>query len=329
MMRSTTKQICLRGRKYVSPTDSHIIGFGRNSDFAPTTLKVQYSSGGQSIIVDRHSILKLKQQGRHLVRTNPTINAIPSKKNVIYSIVRTESTTASSLARRRQSTAMVAEQHSTSRAAATRGGSASSSSSREPVYEQLNKRLGVILLKPRTLPIPRWISPRHYEFQLSEIFGHSSFILVAISYAVDDFFHLRVLAVAGSTAMLFFTYFHPHGRVLWLPFKWNLLFIALNSYRIGKVLLAEWRGEQLSDDLKRLRQDHFCAVDLKDFANLVSLGKIETYEDGEYVAHQVSTSEKVFFLFLFFYFLRGEDIYQTKLSFLFFHHTALLFSGGA
>eukprot|EP00977_Amphora_coffeiformis_P015153 scaffold4425_cov168-Amphora_coffeaeformis.AAC.15 len=63
------------------------------------------------------------------------------------------------------------------------------------------------LRKTRTIPIPRWITPRHYTITISECFGHSSFLLVAISYAVDDFLMLRCIAVAGSTAMLFFTYF--------------------------------------------------------------------------------------------------------------------------
>lgn len=63
------------------------------------------------------------------------------------------------------------------------------------------------LRKTRTIPIPRWITPRHYTITLSEVLGHSSFLLVAISYAVDDFLMLRCIAVAGSTSMLFFTYY--------------------------------------------------------------------------------------------------------------------------
>lgn len=67
--------------------------------------------------------------------------------------------------------------------------------------------LGISLRKTRTIPIPRWISPRQHTITFSEVLGHSSFLLVAISYAVDDFLLLRCIAVAGSTAMLFFTYF--------------------------------------------------------------------------------------------------------------------------
>src|SRR6056300_1199643 len=53
--------------------------------------------------------------------------------------------------------------------------------------------LEAILRKPRTVPVPRWISPQHYTITLSECLGHSSFILVAMSYSVDDFLTLRII----------------------------------------------------------------------------------------------------------------------------------------
>ena len=143
-----------------------------------------------------------------------------------------------------------------------------------------------VLLKPRTVPVPRWVSPQHYTITLSEVFGHASFILVAASYAVDDFLHLRIIAVAGSTAMLFFTYFHPHGRVLWLPFKWNVLFIAINSYRIGKVYLDRWFANQLSPELLEIRDNHFYVLDPVDFSKLVHLSREETFQEGDVVTRQ-------------------------------------------
>jgi hypothetical protein len=143
------------------------------------------------------------------------------------------------------------------------------------------------LLKPRTLPIPRWISPRHYTATVSEVFGHSSFILVAISYAVDDFLHLRIIAVSGSAAMLLFSYFHPHGRVLWLPFKWNLAFILINSYRIGKVFLDRYLAEQMSPQMIQIRNDHFYILDPPDFARLVRCANLEVFKAGDVLVSQV------------------------------------------
>ena len=143
-----------------------------------------------------------------------------------------------------------------------------------------------VLRKPRTIPIPRWITPRHSSITLSELFGHSSFILVAFSYALDDFLMLRIVAVAGSTAMLFFTYFHPHGRVLWLPFKWNCLFIAINSYRIGKVLLDRYFSDRLTPELVELRRKHFYLMDSVDFYRLVRLGTLQEFKKGDLLTAQ-------------------------------------------
>lgn len=157
----------------------------------------------------------------------------------------------------------------------------------ETLFENIKNKLQHKLLQPRIIPIPRWISPRSYSFTLSECFGHASFILVAISYATDDFLLLRIIAVAGSTSMLFFTYFHPHGRVLWLPFQWNLLFIIINAYRIGNSLYYKYVGHfLLSEDKKRVRDEYFAIMDTSDFAKLCSIAEEEEFRDGEMVVFQ-------------------------------------------
>jgi CRP-like cAMP-binding protein len=182
-------------------------------------------------------------------------------------------------ARRKQSTSTTVKRENATLATAE---SAASNNERESFWKTVED----FWRKPRTIPIPRWISPRHHTMTVSEIFGHSSFLLVAISYAVDDFLMPRIIAVAGSTAMLVFTYFHPHGRVLWLPFKWNMLFIAINSYRIGKVYLERYWASQLSEEFLELRRKHFYLMDAEDFAKLVRLGKVEEYKPGDHIASQ-------------------------------------------
>eukprot|EP00565_Helicotheca_tamesis_P001891 CAMPEP_0185726922 /NCGR_PEP_ID=MMETSP1171-20130828/2756_1 /TAXON_ID=374046 /ORGANISM="Helicotheca tamensis, Strain CCMP826" /LENGTH=376 /DNA_ID=CAMNT_0028395371 /DNA_START=516 /DNA_END=1643 /DNA_ORIENTATION=+ len=162
--------------------------------------------------------------------------------------------------------------------------------------QALREALHAFLLKPRTVPLPRWISPRMYTVTFSECFGHSSFILVAVSYATEDFMVLRSIAVLGSTCMLFFTYFHPHGRVLWLPFKWNVLFIAINSYRIGAVLLDRYVARALSDEMLRLREEHFYVMDVVDYSKLMRLGKIETHEPGDLIVGQGSMNRYIRFI---------------------------------
>lgn len=120
----------------------------------------------------------------------------------------------------------------------------------------------------------------------AEAFGHASFALVAVSYAVDDFLMLRVIAVAGSTAMLVFAYFHPHGRILWLPFKWNALFTAINSYRIGKVYYMQYTADNLPEEILRLRDNNFYIMNPVDFARICRAGVVNEYKKGELIVAQ-------------------------------------------
>jgi len=147
-------------------------------------------------------------------------------------------------------------------------------------------QLNLWLNEPRLLPVPRWISPRHITYKVSEVFGHCSFVLVAISYAVDDFLQLRILAIAGSSAMLVFTYFHPHGRILWLPFQWNIIFVLLNTWRVAKVYIDWILSEQLSNGLSKLYDHHFYVMEKADFARLVRLGTKEKFQKGDTIVHQ-------------------------------------------
>ena len=181
-----------------------------------------------------------------------------------------------SLTRRQQSTVFSSD------------ASASKTLAQQVARPPLKDSLRTFLLKPRTVPVPRWVSPHHYTITLSEVCGHASFILVAVSYAMDDFLELRIIAVAGSTAMLFFTYFHPHGRVLWLPFKWNVLFILINSYRIGNVYKKRFHAQQLPAELLNIREKHFYVLDPEDFYKLVEMGRMETFNPGDLVVAQVS-----------------------------------------
>lgn len=95
------------------------------------------------------------------------------------------------------------------------------------------------------------------------------------------------MAVLGSTSMLFFTYFHPHGRVLWLPLKWNLLFIAINSMRIGKVYYERYKAQELSPELKEFRREELGIIDMVDYYKLVKIAQEEVFEEGALIVQQV------------------------------------------
>jgi CRP-like cAMP-binding protein len=143
------------------------------------------------------------------------------------------------------------------------------------------------LSKPRTIPIPRWITPQNSQITWSECFGHASFIVVATSYAVDDFLMLRIIAVIGSASMLVFTYFHPHGRVLWLPFKWNVLFIVINGYRIFHAYYSRYAANHfLPRELQERYETSFFLMDKVDYYRLMRHAEIKEYRRGDLIVAQ-------------------------------------------
>lgn len=110
---------------------------------------------------------------------------------------------------------------------------------------------------------------------------------MAISYSTSDFLQLRLLAVLGSTSMVLFTFFHPHGRTLWLPLKWNLLFIGINLYRIGKVYYYRYcASHKVSESMRNFRQEHLSTIDPIDYYKLLQLATVETFEEGTMVMQQ-------------------------------------------
>jgi CRP-like cAMP-binding protein len=118
-----------------------------------------------------------------------------------------------------------------------------------------------------------------------------------------DLIARSLLYPSASHSFLSHTYLHtpshsmvtysPHGRVLWLPFKWNALFIALNSYRIGRVLWHRYQAHQLPDELLKLRENYLFLMDPVDYYKLIRLGKVETVPRGSVMATQGQRSPHV------------------------------------
>ena len=118
--------------------------------------------------------------------------------------------------------------------------------------------------------------------------------------------------------MLAFTYFHPHGQVLWLPFKWNVLFIAINSYRLGLIMYQQYLTDMMPgksylvgsesiyvvvfdpthqiiiarslsnylEEMKRIREEHFYVVEPIGWSKLIRSGREETYQPGALIVQQ-------------------------------------------
>ena len=79
----------------------------------------------------------------------------------------------------------------------------------------------------------------------SEAFGHAAFMLAGTAFLEPDILYLRAISIVAGGATLVFTYFHPIGKPLMLPFVWNCLFMAINSGHIYHIISEQREAERL------------------------------------------------------------------------------------
>jgi len=129
---------------------------------------------------------------------------------------------------------------------------------------------------------------RCFRFSMSEIAGHLSFIFLAISFGLKDMFWLRILALCAGISMMCFNFWHPHGKVQWLPFKWNATFVLINLAHILYLLNNEYRVRKLTKEEMILYEDVFShtGLDKINFMRLLRVGKWEEHAKGELLTHE-------------------------------------------
>ena len=112
--------------------------------------------------------------------------------------------------------------------------------------------------------------------------GHAAFILTGLSFASPSELSLRLLAASSCTLACLFNYYHPVGKVLWLPLRWNALYLTLNVFYVGQ-LLSE-RFVTLGEEEERMYHSAFSqSMAASDFKRLAALGERRTLGAGEEV----------------------------------------------
>ena len=136
------------------------------------------------------------------------------------------------------------------------------------------------------------------QLTLSELFGHTAFALAATAFLDPDILNLRLLSVASGAATLVFTYFHPVGRPLWLPFGWNVLFMGINAGHIYTILSERWQAERLPPQAVELWKTVFehHGVSAVEFSKLLASGTWTTLRKGTALQAEGQPSASVILL---------------------------------
>ncbi len=134
-----------------------------------------------------------------------------------------------------------------------------------------------------------------FTLTMVDAFGHLSFALIAVSYAVRDMLVLRVISVASGLIGLFYNYLLP-GGTLWLAIFWISLFMIINSARIIG-LYSEQRSISFSEDEKELYQTIFREFSPVEFMKLMRLANWKEIPQNEIIAREGEEFESLKFLF--------------------------------
>ena len=140
--------------------------------------------------------------------------------------------------------------------------------------------------------------PMLFGRSISEVSGHTAFALAGTAFLDPDILNLRLLSVASGGANLVFSYFHPVGKPLWLPFGWNLVFMAINGGHIYRILSERWQAERLPPQALDLWKAVFShqGVSAVDFSKLLSAGTWTTFRKGATLQAENELSASVFLL---------------------------------
>ena len=94
-----------------------------------------------------------------------------------------------------------------------------------------------------------------FSFTLSNLAGHGSFLLLALSYLEKDFLQLRLFAASGMSLSIIFQYYRE--KPLWIPIRWNFLFLLINATMVASLLKESVDADHMSPDEKVLYKTFF------------------------------------------------------------------------
>ena len=132
-----------------------------------------------------------------------------------------------------------------------------------------------------------------YPTCLSDIAGHTSFMLLAISYLETDFLQLRLFAFSGVTLSIIFQYYRE--KPLWIPIRWNSLFLLINAIMIAVLLKEENDASNIPEEKKEM----FARFERKgmkpvEFLQLISGAKRLELKKGDELVSEHAKNTRVY-----------------------------------
>lgn len=124
-------------------------------------------------------------------------------------------------------------------------------------------------------------------------FIHFSNIIYLLSYSVRDILWLRIFTVVGASSLI--PYFLSREADLSDAIAWNVLFIAINIFQIGRIV-KERRPAHLDQRAEQLYQTAAKELTRNQFAQLIKLGEWKTGPKGTVLVRGGEELDRFFLL---------------------------------
>ena len=131
------------------------------------------------------------------------------------------------------------------------------------------------------LALPFGIGSKSWSYSFSDLCGHGAFLMLGLSYLETEIFNLRLFAASGITLSIIFQYYRENP--LWIPIRWNTMFLFINSIMIAHILKEQSDVENIPQEQMQLYDSIFKNRGMKpvDFLHLMSIAQRHELKKGE------------------------------------------------
>jgi CRP-like cAMP-binding protein len=130
-------------------------------------------------------------------------------------------------------------------------------------------------------------------FALSDVPGHVSYLIIAISYCLTNIYWLRVAAVLGLGLEIL--YFLLTSNLLYAGIAWDLIFIAINGFHLV-ILTRDRFSLKLAGDERALMKGAFAGLHDAQVAQILRAGSWREMAAGTKVTEEGGKVEALYFI---------------------------------
>jgi len=139
------------------------------------------------------------------------------------------------------------------------------------------------MIKKRNILInvPFSIASFNWSYTFSDLCGHGAFLMLGFSYLETEIFNLRLYAASGITLSIIFQYYRE--KPLWIPIRWNTMFLLINAIMIAHILKEQYDVQNIPNEQMQIYDTVFKVRGMKpvDFLHLMSIAHRHELKKGE------------------------------------------------